>query len=83
MITFCPWVHRTICCTSNTAQCAIYFLNQSSQLLLAFDRLEHKTVRWVLSIVAEMMWPATDHAPTVGAGQSRWPPSVPDMSGEF
>jgi hypothetical protein len=57
LVAFCPWVHQTVWCTSNTAQSLIPFLNKMSRLLKFIGHLSHWTVRWHIGLTGATWWP--------------------------
>jgi hypothetical protein len=88
LVALCPWVHRTVRCTSDTPKCAIHFHKQSSRQLPDVVHLQpvgtpdslvvRHTVRCGLLTVGSTNVATVDCASTVGAGESHWPTGSPD-----
>ena len=78
LVAFCLRVHRTVRCTPDTPQCPITFLLRRSRPLAAAVAWHTGQSGAAWRPLAELTWPAADHAPTVGAGQSHWRLGTPD-----
>jgi hypothetical protein len=81
LVVFCPWVHRTLRCTPDNEQYVIPFHSSHADrwvsrcILQLPDTLDspvaHRTVWWCHMCTV-------DYVPTIGAGESRWPPGSSD-----